>query len=676
MRKSSILQQSASKKFNSPFLNPVPSLVSIKSFPEPRDAEVLSDQSACKRSVCDIMKLFDQSSTTTQDTSKRARVEDSTSEPFHDSGSSGAESQLQSATPSSTLPILPGASQGINKAHYFSVVWCKKSMKKHKKWEGDAILIVKGRSATLKSLEGKELASTFGYTAKEIDAIEEGSLFSICGKECEIQATISADEYLSGRCFSDSVVPTATQEDSSPSRLAPAQKMAGLPLSAVKFPAFRSPHVGSLSSGNKKIFNPPSSPVITPDSLVMPRPNNLHQWEHNKKNLPVVDVVMEESLARCLRPHQREGVVFLYECITQMRPFNGSGAILADEMGLGKTLQCIALIWTLLRQGPYGGQPLLRKIIIVTPSSLVKNWVREFKKWLVNRNLRVYHVDQNNKIDVFLKQPSLYPILVLSYEMYMRTSNSLAGINFDLLICDEAHRLKNANIKTTESLHNLGTLRRILLTGTPVQNDLQEFFALVDFCNPGILGKASSFRRLYEEPILRSRLPRASKVEKELGQARAIELMEVTAPFILRRTQDVIQSYLPGKVEYVVFCRPRPLQLTLYQNLLETNVVRACLSTYLSTDTGCHLACILALRKLCNHPLLVFSKGFDDKDEDGLALLRNEAHEGLLSDADSLASADLEASSGKLAVVAAILCSLWTCSPRERIVLVSNFTKV
>ncbi|KAH6932353.1 hypothetical protein HPB50_004882 [Hyalomma asiaticum] len=279
---------------------------------------------------------------------------------------------------------------------------------------------------------------------------------------------------------------------------------------------------------------------------------------------------------------------------------------------------------TLLRQGPYGGQPCLRKVIVVTPSSLVKNWVKEFKKWLQNRNLRVYHVDQNNKID---------------------------------------------------SLHNLGTLRRILLTGTPVQNDLQEFFALVDFCNPGILGKSSSFRRIYEEPILRSQLPGATEEQKELGQARANELMQATSPFILRRTQDVIQSYLPGKVECVVFCRPQPLQLALYQNMLETNMVRACLSSYLSTDANCHLACILALRKLCNHPLLVASQEFTDKDEDaGLAALHAEAHRGLHSEFDPLMM-DLEASSGKLSVLAAMLRSLWTSLPRERIVLVSNFTK-
>ncbi|XP_077532436.1 DNA repair and recombination protein RAD54B-like isoform X2 [Haemaphysalis longicornis] len=626
------------------------------------------------------MKLISKNPTG-EDTAKRVRVEATTSESLHPDLSPGCESQEKSSEVQLTPPQgIKGAAlsssgpAAVNKdARYFSVVWCKKSTKKHKKWEGDAVLIIKGRSATLKSLEGKELASAFGYKVKEVEAIEEGSLFGVGGKECEIQGVITTEEYFSGRCFSDGFVPSTPQDDSSSSS-APALKAVAKQTCATKFPAFRSPHVGSLASttSKKKFFNPPTSPVLRPNSFVMPHPSDIHQWKHNRQGLPVTNVIVEESLARCLRPHQREGIIFLYECITQMRCFDGCGAILADEMGLGKTLQCIALVWTLLRQGPYGGQPFLRKVIIVTPSSLVKNWQKEFKKWLPNRNLRVYHVDQNNKIDVYLKQPASFPVLILSYEMYMRVGSSLAAVNFDLLICDEAHRLKNANIKTTESLQNLETLRRILLTGTPVQNDLQEFFSLVDFCNPGVLGSSSSFRRVFEEPILRSQLPQASEEERELGQARARELMEVTAPFILRRTQDVIQSYLPGKVECVVFCRPQPVQLKLYERLLQTNIVRACLSSYLSTDANCHLACILALRKLCNHPLLLTSSGVDEDASTSLAQLQAEAHKSL--DPDALALG-LELSSGKLSVLAAMLHSLHSGLPRERIVLVSHFTK-
>ncbi|XP_019863492.1 PREDICTED: DNA repair and recombination protein RAD54B-like, partial [Amphimedon queenslandica] len=108
------------------------------------------------------------------------------------------------------------------------------------------------------------------------------------------------------------------------------------------------------------------------DALVLPRPTQNHQLKYNTRGLPVVDVVVDPHLSLKLRPHQREGVIFLYECMMSMREYNGSGAILADEMGLGKSLQCISLIWTLLKQGPYGGLPVMRRVVVVTPGSLVK----------------------------------------------------------------------------------------------------------------------------------------------------------------------------------------------------------------------------------------------------------------------------------------------------------------
>ncbi|CAN7986196.1 unnamed protein product, partial [Ixodes hexagonus] len=652
--------------------------------------------SGTKRSITDIMRLVNQGNAVDDDDGgdnvKKLRIGSPVKTPlttapkpnfpkssFWSSGSQNNENSDLAVLNSSDTAQKPQT----DSTRYFSVLWCKLSAKKHKKWEGDAVLIVKGRSAQLKSLEGKELASTFGYKATDVESIEEGSRFKVGGKECEIQGTITTEEYLTGRCFSEGFIPDdkSIPEAAAPSHTASLTSARRSKVTVKLTPAFRNPHVGGEARvESRKSFHRPSIPIVTPDSVVMPRPSNAHQWAHNKNQLEVVDVVVDASLAKCLRPHQREGLVFLYECIMEMRPFDGSGAILADEMGLGKTLQCITLIWTLLRQGPYGGQPCLRRVIITTPSSLVKNWVKEFKKWLPNSNLRIYQVDQKNKIEGFLRQPSLFPVLILSYEMYLRVSDSLANINFDLLICDEAHRLKNANIKTAGSLQNLGTTRKILLTGTPVQNDLQEFFTLIDFCNPGILGKfccrASSFRRVYEDPILQSRLPHATKEQKELGQARTDELARVTALFVLRRSQDVIRSYLPGKTECVVFCRPQPVQLKLYRELLGSNAVRACLSSYLSCDVNHHLACILALRKLCNHPSLLTQGDTLSLEEDQVDPLLTDAQKKLSLDAIKLAGESLEASSGKLRVLAAMLASLWDSSPREKIVVVSNFTKM
>ncbi|CAN0247130.1 unnamed protein product, partial [Ectocarpus sp. 13 AM-2016] len=93
-------------------------------------------------------------------------------------------------------------------------------------------------------------------------------------------------------------------------------------------------------------------------------------------------ISVDPRLCKFLRPHQREGVQFMFECVMGMREFEGSGCILADDMGLGKTLQSIAVLWTLLKQGKAKGQPAVRRAVVVCPTSLVKNWEAEIDKWL------------------------------------------------------------------------------------------------------------------------------------------------------------------------------------------------------------------------------------------------------------------------------------------------------
>ncbi len=113
-------------------------------------------------------------------------------------------------------------------------------------------------------------------------------------------------------------------------------------------------------------------------------------------------------------------------------------------------------------------------------------------------------------------------MLIISYEMLIRAISDLEKISFDLIICDEAHRLKNTNIKTTQCVSGLRAFRRIALTGTPIQNDLSEFFAIVEFCNPGVLGSAGVFGRVFEQPIVQARQPAATPAEKKLGQQRGL----------------------------------------------------------------------------------------------------------------------------------------------------------
>ncbi|KAG2465300.1 DNA repair and recombination protein RAD54B isoform X2 [Polypterus senegalus] len=547
---------------------------------------------------------------------------------------------------------------------FFRVVWCKASRKKHKKWEGDGVLITKGRSAILKDLEGKDIGRGTGYKSAILESLTESHTLMVGGKEVEVMGVILPEDFKSGRCFL--TVPTETSV---------------LPDENVH-QVIHKPFSNPLKNLSKEICQPQKTrdigckPRHSPDSpgaLVMPRPNLNHQLQYNKLGLPVVDVVVDPYLSSHLRQHQRDGIIFLYECMLGMRVSGRFGAILADEMGLGKTLQCISLIWTLLRQGPYGAKPVIKRVLIVTPGSLVKNWSREFQKWLGKERINVFAVDQDHKIEEFISSP-LYPILLISYEMMLRCLEQIMTVSFSLIICDEGHRLKNSNIKTSYALTSMPCERRIILTGTPVQNDLQEFYAIIEFVNPGILGSSSTYRKIYEEPILKSRQPSATTEERSLGNERASELVRITGFFTLRRTQEIINSYLPPKVEWVLFCQPSPLQLEVYRALLASHTVRSLLQGVLENSP--HFVCIGALKKLCNHPALLYTT---IKEKEAYPNLDCEStlYEGLsdLFPEEYMNGGYKTIDSGKLHVLLDLLLAIRDLSPTERVVLVSNYTQ-
>uniref|UniRef100_A0A8C7XGL5 RAD54 homolog B n=1 Tax=Oryzias sinensis TaxID=183150 RepID=A0A8C7XGL5_9TELE len=560
----------------------------------------------------------------------------------------------------------PGSDCGQDGVRYFSVVWCKASKKKHKRWEGDAVLITRGRTATLKDMEGKDIGQGRGYKVSELASLSEGETLMIGGKEVEVMGIISSEDYVKGRCFQEG---QTEQEESRakagpPSSCRPTSKPF-TPPTMLGQPA----HGGGKAEG-KQSCKPHHDPSA-PGALVMPRPSTNHQWLHNKAALPVVEVVVDPHLTQHLRPHQRDGLLFLYECVMGMRVASCYGAILADEMGLGKTLQSVALSWTLLKQGPYGGKPVAKRILVVTPGSLVQNWKAEFNKWLGRERISVFTVDQDHRIEQFVLSP-LHSVLVISYEMLLRCLEQVQKVEFGLIICDEGHRLKNSSIKTSSALTSLSCDRRVILTGTPVQNDLQEFHAIIEFVNPGILGSPTAYRKLYEEPILRSRQPSCTEEERVLGEERAAELSRLTGMFILRRTQEIINRYLPPRVDWTLFCEPSALQQELYQRLLCHRVFRACMQG--STQTSTHLACITALKKLCNHPGLLYATVKERKESGTLESSLYERLADLFPETYSLAGFNT-ADSGKLLVLSDLLAAIRQLSPSDRVVLVSNYTQ-
>ncbi|KAI7815781.1 SNF2 family N-terminal domain-containing protein [Gamsiella multidivaricata] len=538
----------------------------------------------------------------------------------------------------------------------FNVLWRKKTYKKHKTWDGDGILVFNGSSGLLKDMEGKDIAKGIKATASEL---KSGDEISFGGKDIEIVSNLVPSSYRTGRCFMASVS-SAEEVPSSKSKLVTSTKK------------FKTHPLLSSRSDTPSVLPQPRHNPDAPNATILPRPSSTHprvagNWDTKRPSgkVGLVDVVVDPILAQHLRPHQKEGVRFLYECMMQMKSINGQGAILADEMGLGKTLQTIALLWTLLKQSPYSSEEssVVKRALVVCPATLIQNWKKEFKKWLGVERLRVFAVDSKSTMTDFTLG-KVYPVMIIGYEKLRAVQDELKNANFDIIICDEGHRLKTANIKTAQAIRSLPTKRRIILSGTPIQNDLSEFFSMIDFVNPGLFDSYSSFKRIFEDPIVRSRQPDCSRLEAALGLERSQELSRLTSQFILRRTAQVIYEFLPEKSEFVIFCRPSPLQRAIYRRMLDSPYLQSCFST----DTSRYLTCILALRKLCNSPKLVSDQAKGDSEM-----------QELYSSVSSLLpfnGADLDSSAigGKLSFVVALLESI-KMDTTERVVLVSNFTQ-
>eukprot|EP00820_Chromera_velia_P018062 Cvel_27209.t1-p1 / transcript=Cvel_27209.t1 / gene=Cvel_27209 / organism=Chromera_velia_CCMP2878 / gene_product=DNA repair and recombination protein RAD54, putative / transcript_product=DNA repair and recombination protein RAD54, putative / location=Cvel_scaffold3361:10087-17071(+) / protein_length=583 / sequence_SO=supercontig / SO=protein_coding / is_pseudo=false len=320
-------------------------------------------------------------------------------------------------------------------------------------------------------------------------------------------------------------------------------------------------------------------------------------------------VVVDVMLTRFLREHQRFGVKFVFECLMGLKEVGGNGCILADDMGLGKSLQSLSVMWTLLKQG-LDGRPAVRKAVVVCPASLVSNWGNELDKWLQGKcpytavleggSEKVAQIFKSFKYD----QRSL--VLIASYETFRMHVEKLEGAPVDLVICDEAHKLKNDKTRTAQAINSIQTPRRLLLSGTPIQNDLDEFFSLVSLCNPALFGDQNAFRKTYANPILAGREPDATDAQQARAQHRLAELSEMTNQFILRRTNEILAKVLPPKLMLNVFIRLTPAQEHLYRHFLGSSATAKLLrQSDEGKVTNQALAAIQALAKLCNHPQLV-----------------------------------------------------------------------
>jgi DNA repair and recombination protein RAD54B len=535
-------------------------------------------------------------------------------------------------------------------------------MKKNKTWDGDGVLSVTRGYARLQDISGKEL----GKAACKLPLLP-GSELSVGGKDVEVESVISKEDFLAGRPFLGKVkVPlkdinavdkVSFKAQMRQDKIAEKQKdriLGGA--SQVSKAGFKTPLLNNTVQNSLKHRKTPVARhnPNAEGALVMTRPNSV------PKGRQVVDVVVDPLLTQHLREHQRAGVAFMYECVMGMKSREHEGAILADEMGLGKTLQTIALLWTLLKQNPiYEDSPVIKKALIVCPVTLINNWRREFSKWLGRDRIGVF-VTENKKIRLTdFTMGKAYSVMIIGYEKLRMVQEDLKkGTGIDIVIADEGHRMKTATNKSALAIKSLNTERRIILSGTPLQNDLAEFYTMVDFVNPGMLNKYTTFKREFETPILKSQQPGASKKDLEKGEGRSEELAKITGMFILRRTAEILSKYLPPKTEYVVFCKPTESQLLVYRSIVGSPTFNAALGS-----SAISLELINILKKVCNSPNLLLKKGDKAKGSTLEDVLPSISPQVLKS----------PGASGKLQVLDTLLHQIRT-STEEKVVLVSNYT--
>ncbi|EFJ05584.1 hypothetical protein SELMODRAFT_40953, partial [Selaginella moellendorffii] len=276
-----------------------------------------------------------------------------------------------------------------------------------------------------------------------------------------------------------------------------------------------------------------------------------------------------------LLEHQREGVRFLYNLYKQK-----IGGILGDDMGLGKTIQSIAFIAAILHNDgelfrlPFRSKANLSEakkkvVLVLCPTSVIENWQREFEAW-GSFPLGVYHGAQREAIVDKVRRDEL-DVVITSHDTFRIHGSSLQEIDWDCVIVDEAHRLKNEKSQLYKACCRLRTKCRFGLTGTILQNKLIDLFNVFEWAAPGCLGTREHFRGYYDEPIKQGQKISASQVLVELAEKRRQHLLAVLRRYSLRRTKDeTIGHLLKGKEDIVIFCAMSPIQRRVYKRLLES----------------------------------------------------------------------------------------------------------
>ena len=303
----------------------------------------------------------------------------------------------------------------------------------------------------------------------------------------------------------------------------------------------------------------------------------------NIEKMPHYDVPV--SLNGTLREYQKAG----YNWMMFLNDYN-LGGCLADDMGLGKTIQTLTL---LLEQ-----QNLKRKYpaIIIAPTSLMFNWEAEATKF--SPSLKVHRHVGPKRGKANQTKFNKFDVILTTYGVLRRDIDDLEKLKFNYVILDESQNIKNPQSQNYKAVKNLNTENKLILTGTPIENNLIELWAQFDFINPGLLGNQTFFKETFIRDIVVNQNPK-----------RVEGLKQFINPFILRRTKAQVAKELPEKTETIIFCEMTEEQKKLYEQ--EKSLYRASLLQKIKKD-GVEkskmkiLEALTKLRQICNHPATVF----------------------------------------------------------------------
>ncbi|XP_041711992.2 helicase ARIP4 isoform X1 [Coregonus clupeaformis] len=370
------------------------------------------------------------------------------------------------------------------------------------------------------------------------------------------------------------------------------------------------------------------------------------------------DLFLSPQLARAVKPHQIGGIRFLYdnlvESLERFKRSSGFGCILAHSMGLGKTLQVISFIDILLKHTQ------AHTVLAIVPVNTLQNWLAEFNLWVPSsealpadinpahfspRSFKVHILNDEHKTTA-TRAKVIYDwsrdggVLLMGYEMYRLLSlkksfvagrkkkskkpqgpvvidldkedrqqellkdieKALSLPGPDVVICDEGHRIKNCHASTSQALKNIRTRRRVVLTGYPLQNNLIEYWCMVDFVRPDFLGTRQEFSNMFERPILNGQCVDSTPQDVRLMRYRSHVLHSLLEGFVQRRGHDVLKDQLPSKDEHVIMVRLSPLQRALYTEFMN-RFREAGNSGWLSLNP---LKAFCVCCKIWNHPDVLY----------------------------------------------------------------------